>query len=668
MLHHSLSSAGTVQPNVFIQRSWERCGKQAGMLENEPVLLDRADLNSRIDQYASLLQAATPQIEATLGIVTQAQGIVLLSDASGVILHSAGNDAFLHRADQVALRPGASWAEDQRGTNAIGTALIEKAFIRVHGQEHFLSRNRILSCHAAPIRSPRGEILGVLDISGDARSLPDYTGDLVQITARQITAQILNSAATHIARLRFQREPGPFNAAQCGTLLIADGHIVGADEMAVALLDVPYSTLLDWPAERWLPQWKQLRSEPSLSYTTDGAALYAALHIERTGASTGRALSPSAVRAQPHTSSKPLPEKNPGTNTAKTGVELPLLAPELQTQLRQSTLAINADLGILLLGETGTGKEVFARHLHANSRWADGPFVAINCAALPESLIEAELFGYEPGAFTGAQRNGSKGRLRDANGGVLFLDEIGDMPLQLQSRLLRVLQERVVQPLGSDKSWPVQFGLISATNQNAETLNSEENFRQDLYYRIQDHLVYLPTLRERSDLRAFICTELRRHESTPSLIFDDAALDLLCAYHWPGNYRQLRSVLKTLAALLPAGSIIHPHSLPGHVLRAFHGHRHQDDDKRDIVYDAHKINSAHRSDSPDFSTDSASVSHRAVAGHDALPEMSLKALQSLRIRQALEKNRGNVSKTARELGLHRSTVYRQLASSADSTA
>lgn len=300
---------------------------------------------------------------------------------------------------------------------------------------------------------------------------------------------------------------------------------------------------------------------------------------------------------------------------------------------------------------------MFARHLHAHSRWRDGPFVAINCAALPESLIEAELFGYEPGAFTGAQRNGSRGRLREANGGVLFLDEIGDMPLQLQSRLLRVLQERVVQPLGSDKTWPVQFGLISATNQQAAALSREENFRQDLYYRIQDHLVQLPALRDRADLRTFICAELRRHEQTPSLIFADQALDVLCAYHWPGNYRQLRSVLKTLAAFLPAGSIIHPESLPAHLLQQMHtatgmtatttNHPGMPAAQADLATTITQTEARAWPDAP-------------MPSEKPLPEVSLKDLQVLRIRQALSKNRGNVSKTARELGLHRSTVYRQL--------
>ena len=660
MLHHSLNSTGTVQPNALIQRSWARCEKQAGALDSEPVLLDRAELNTRMDQYASLLHNATPHIAAASGIVAHAQGILLLSDASGVILHSTGNNAFLHKADQVALRPGASWAEDHRGTNAIGTALIENAFIRVHGQEHYLSCNHILSCHAAPIRSPRGDILGVLDISGDARTLPDYTGDLVRATARQIGDQILDLADTHIARLQFQRQPGLMNPALCGTLLIADERIVGASEGAAELLGMPLSLLLDQAVENWLPQWKQLQPHPSASHDVDGTVLYATLHFERVGVAKSDTTAAEQTDLEAPINARTSADKD-RTRPANLPVSsLPTLEPALQHALRQSTLAINADLGILLLGETGTGKEVFARHLHAHSRWRSGPFIAINCAALPESLIEAELFGYEPGAFTGAQRNGSRGRLRDANGGVLFLDEIGDMPLPLQSRLLRVLQERVVQPLGSDKAWPVQFGLISATNQQPDALAQEENFRQDLYYRIQDHLVHLPPLRQRADLRTFICAELRRHESSPSLIFDDETLDILCACPWPGNYRQLRSVLKTLAAFLPTGSIIRPQSLPAHLLQQA---RSAPPKTAEPEEDNPASTMVPASDALANNTDADTTVFTSLQSQSdrPLPEVSLKNLQTLRIRQALAKNSGNISKTARELGLHRSTVYRQLA-------
>ncbi|PJX28168.1 hypothetical protein CAP48_03065 [Advenella sp. S44] len=659
MLHHSLNSAGTAQPNTLIQRSWERCEKQVDTLAHEPILLDRAELNSRLDQYASLLETAAPHIATASGIAAQAQGIVLLSDASGVILHATGNNAFLHKADQVTLRPGASWAEDHRGTNAIGTALIENAFIQVHGQEHFLPRNRILSCHAAPIRSPRGEILGVLDISGDAHTLPDYTGDLVRIAARQIGNRLLDLAGRHIARLQFQRQRAPIDPLQCGTLLVADQIIVGANDAAADLLQVPLAALLDAPVDEWLPAWKRLHAQPEASYCADGTCLYATLHFESIGIATRSTWPPLHNDPPGAPAAKTAPAKNRGVPVPAHA--LPVLEPALEQQLRRSTQAIDADLGILLLGETGTGKEVFARHLHAHSRWRDGPFVAINCAALPESLIEAELFGYEPGAFTGAQRNGSHGRLRQANGGVLFLDEIGDMPLQLQSRLLRVLQERVVQPLGSDKAWPVQFGLVSATNKQPDALTREEHFRQDLYYRIQDHLVQLPALRQRADLRTFICAELRRHENIPSLIFDDHALDILCSYHWPGNYRQLRSVLKTLAAFLPAGSIIHPQSLPCHLL-----------EQSPLPFAACTDPAAKaHTDLPPARTQATGGGKRAdgssfsgtpaTPSHNALPEISLRDLQMQRINQALSRNRGNISKTARELGLHRSTVYRYLA-------
>src|SRR5690606_11043554 len=218
--------------------------------------------------------------------------------------------------------------------------------------------------------------------------------------------------------------------------------------------------------------------------------------------------------------------------------------------LDQAVRALDAGLAVLLCGETGTGKEVLSRHIHARSTWRDGPFVAINCAALPEHLVESELFGYEPGAFTGARREGARGLLRQAHGGVLFLDEIGDMPLALQTRLLRVLQEREVQPLGSDKRIPLAFGLLSASHQDLKALVAQGRFRADLYYRLQDMPLHLPPLRARPDLAAFI--EAAYRDLGGSLADETRAA--LAAHDWPGNYRELLSLLRRLRCRQPGPS------------------------------------------------------------------------------------------------------------------
>jgi two-component system NtrC family response regulator len=210
------------------------------------------------------------------------------------------------------------------------------------------------------------------------------------------------------------------------------------------------------------------------------------------------------------------------------------------------------DLSILLLGESGTGKEVIARALHRLSSRANGPFVAINTAAIPENLLEAELFGYEKGAFTDAAKQ-TKGKIELAQGGTLFLDEIGDMPLALQPKLLRFLQERVIERIGGRREIPVDVRVVCATHQNLEQLIAEGRFREDLYFRINDASIELPPLRERQEdiqvLARFFLHRYNLELKRNLLDFTDAALAAMEAYAWPGNVRELQAKVKSAVAL-----------------------------------------------------------------------------------------------------------------------
>ncbi|MET0053400.1 MAG: sigma 54-interacting transcriptional regulator, partial [Candidatus Thiodiazotropha sp. 6PLUC10] len=279
---------------------------------------------------------------------------------------------------------------------------------------------------------------------------------------------------------------------------------------------------------------------------------------------------------------------------------------------------LDAGIPVLIQGETGVGKEVFARRLHASSQRQSGAFVAVNCAALPETLIESELFGYTSGAFTGAQRSGMPGRVREADGGILFLDEIGDMPLNLQARLLRVLQERQVTPLGGGQPITVDFALLCATNRDLPMLVDKGEFRADLYYRIQDFTLQLPPLREREDCKQIIEEMMRMlGGSEKELTFSESAVAALVNYDWPGNLRQVTSTLRTLIVLSDPKQTIDLSQLPGEIQKP-------------------RINT--RTDKTD-----------------------LKQLTRQAIEKALSENGNNVSATARQLGIHRSTLYRQMA-------
>jgi transcriptional regulator of acetoin/glycerol metabolism len=295
-----------------------------------------------------------------------------------------------------------------------------------------------------------------------------------------------------------------------------------------------------------------------------------------------------------------------------------VLAAPVQQQLRQAVRVLDAGLPVLVQGETGTGKEVFARELHRRCARASQPLVAVNCAALPEGLIEAELFGYEEGAFTGARRQGSTGLLRQAQGGVLFLDEIGDMPLALQPRLLRVLQERELSPLGGGRPVKLDFALVCASHCDLQQAVAEGRFRADLYYRIADHVVHLPALRELDERGALL--QALWAPMAQGRVLQAEVLDVLQRQRWPGNLRQLQACLRTLVALTDPGEQITPAHLPAELVKV-----------------------------PVAAMASASTAQGGL--RDIAEDV---------MRQALQAADGNVSAAAKQLGISRSTLYRRL--------
>jgi transcriptional regulator of acetoin/glycerol metabolism len=298
--------------------------------------------------------------------------------------------------------------------------------------------------------------------------------------------------------------------------------------------------------------------------------------------------------------------------------------PVMAYNVRCAERLMNKDVSILLSGETGTGKEAFARAIHQASMRAGKPFLAVNCAAIPENLIESELFGYSDGAFTGARRGGMRGKIVQADGGTLFLDEIGDMALALQSRLLRVLEEKIITPLGSDKPVNVDLRVISASHRDLEQRVAQQEFREDLYYRLNGITLTIPPLRERRDRADLIrCVLAAESEGEPIDIEDDAfaALD---GYDWPGNIRQLRNVLRTAVALSENGIIRLP-DLPATITRT----------------------PLPCAGEPARSCIDPRLNTLAAAERDAL------LLE-------LERNDWNISATSSQLGMSRNTLYRKM--------
>lgn len=597
--------AGSVPETIL--RSWRRCQRQGLQAQSKPLVepVPGARLREMRERHETLWRLARAELELLSGDVAATGSIVILTDEKGWILDAEGNPAFLDKAGRVALMPGACWSEAHLGTNAIGTAIVEGASVEVRGGEHYFAPHGILSCASSPIFDPYGQLVGVLDISGDANVPHIHALGLVRLAVTHIEHRYFDAGIDGCELLRVHLDPTLLGTAREGLLAFRSGKLVAANQVGLTLLGLDRS-------EIGRVSYDALFDEPLSALRRDGVLL------DRHGHPLHGRVDAGDARPRPLASRQPITVSS-SARPARVG-EAVLFDRALETELERARRVLDADLPVLVQGETGCGKEVFARELHRRSARAGKPFVAINCAALPEGLIEAELFGYEDGAFTGARRNGNTGLLRQADGGVLFLDEIGDMPLALQPRLLRVLQERELSPLGGGKPIKLDFALVCATHRDLNEAIGAGRFRADLYYRIAHHAVQIPAVREHRD-REQLVRELwarlgqGRHLTTE-------ALAALADYAWPGNLRQLSACLRTLVALHDEGAVIGMPSLPAYV-------------------------PAMPASAP-----------RASEGQGAIND--LQAITDHAMREALQACGGNVSRAARLLGVNRSTLYRRL--------
>ncbi|MBP7580760.1 MAG: sigma-54-dependent Fis family transcriptional regulator [Vogesella sp.] len=590
-----------------ILHSWRRClglGLSAARLR-PPERLDNQRLAHRQQDNADWLQLARPAIDALFDSVVDEGHVVIVADRDGVILNQMGHPAFLDRAERVALLPGMDWREDVRGTNAIGTALVTGGAVRVRGSEHYLERNRQLSCTASTILDPLGQMLGVLDVSGLPRKLGEAQQLQVVTAVRHIEQRLFDEHTRSLHELRFAPDPATLATPRCARLAFDDdGVLRAANRTALSLLGLDwhclgqtrFAGLSGLSMEHWLS-----RHGSGVASLRHGGQLYSAsLHPPRPQQQATLLQSEAAPRTSRRQPRQESTAEKPGRKQ-----DLALPPGMLDTARR----LLEADIPVLVLGETGAGKERFVQALHAASSRAAAPLVAVNCAAIPEGLIESELFGYEEGAFTGARRQGAKGRLREADGGILFLDEIGDMPMSLQARLLRVLQERLVVPLGGGPGQKVDVRIVAATHRQLEQEVAAGRFRADLYYRLCHYPLTLPPLRERGDVAQLAANLLLQHGSAArGITLSPALADFIRRYPWPGNLRQLDNLLRTLLALADDGTVLTPAHLPA-----------------------------------------------SLRGQEDSPRHTANTLHSL-----LQQHGGNASAAARALGISRSTFYRRL--------
>ncbi|MBD8092194.1 sigma-54-dependent Fis family transcriptional regulator [Pseudomonas fluorescens] len=592
-----------------IARSWLRCLEDYHLdpaLTMAPTVLEHGRLLESRERMQQVLHIAGSEMNSLHQQLSGAGHAVLLTDARGVILNCVTAPAERQVFERAGLWLGADWSEACEGTNGIGTCLVERQSLTIHRDEHFRGRHTGLTCSASPVFDPYGELLAVLDVSSAreavSRQSQFHTMALVNLSAKMIeSCYFLRHFEQHWL-LRFHLQAESVGLFSEGLLAFdGEGRICAVNQSALNLLGQARGGLLGQPVEAFFEcTLDQLLSRASATViaswplcTRDGRTLFAAL------------------RGQPRSvlppMAKPEAPRLPG---------ICLGDPALQNDFRKALKVFERDVPLLIRGETGCGKEAFAKAVHQASLRTSKPFVALNCAAIPESLIESELFGYRGGSFTGALKEGMRGKLQQADGGTLFLDEIGDMPFALQTRLLRVLEDRIVVPIGG-AAQAVDVRIISATHRDLIERVRAGSFREDLYYRLNGLEVALPALRDRTDKAQLLDFILGQESAGQPVILDMAAREALLAYAWPGNVRQLRMVLRTLVALAENGRVVEA-DLPVNV----------------------------RMPSP----------VPCMPAHTSpLEEAERKTLLS-----ALEQHRWHITRTAEQLAVSRNTLYRKL--------
>ncbi len=533
--------------------------------------------------------------------------MIAFANADGLLLDIISDPSFSDASNAASIRPGTVWTESICGTNGLGTAAHLKRAIVVHGRDHFFSRYNNLTCVAAPIFAPDGELAGILDASSDCMSRQAHTQALVAMAATQIENGLFREQHRGNILIAFHNRGEYLHTLNAGLLAVDnEGRILAANRAASILLHgLPAS-----PGRRFADVFRTKFStfvdegrRKERQHLEDDVGSQFVSTIENTRQFP---MIQGVSRPRP-----PLPKE--------VAPQFVSADPTIAGVVRRVESAAARKMPILIRGETGTGKEQLARHAHAASGRA-GAFVPVNCAALPDSLIEAELFGYAEGAFTGARKGGSGGLFKEADGGTLFLDEIGDMPVTLQAVLLRFLDDWTVRPVGGAKR-QVDVLLVSATNANLDESIAKGRFRSDLLFRLNTLEVTLPALRERSDF-----TEIARHlieKIDPSADLTQSAIDRLAELDWDGNIRELRNVLSRLS-LGEHGNLIDEAAVESVV-----------------------------GDSFDEPLPGKAPGHRGLKN-------DLHEMQRAHVLTAYAETGNNISKTARRLGVSRNTIYRTL--------
>lgn len=559
-----------------ILSSWERCleyGVDPFQNYIHKSLKDQ-ELKMEKERNEKMLMYAEPVMKQLCQVIEGSNSVLVISDKNGYVLEMHGDSLTQKDAARINFYPGATWSEEVAGTNALGTVIKQKKPIQIVHTEHFCTGWHDWTCVSSPILNPiTNELLGVIDISGKWKGFPHHTFGMAISMSNMISNGIESKLLNDMTQLN------PFLLTAIGSLeegLLAidkNKNIIKSNSVIqrifgkemISLSQYPYfDVLIDkvlYGIEKFIKQEIDINRKlyvVSISpVNSDGESNVGVIvHLQE---------SKMIVQHQEkkQTTMKNTSQKNYSIHDIVGSSSI------LKKVLQKAQKAATVDSTLLITGETGVGKEVFAQVVHNESERKNKPFIAVNCGAIPRNLIESELFGYESGSFTGASQKGRKGKFELAQSGTIFLDEIGDMPLDVQVHLLRVLEERRIQRVGGDQSIPIDVRVIAATNKDLIEAVKNGEFRADLLYRLRVIKLEIPSLKERkADIPLLIqhfITKLSNKFGKIQIQFDPKVIEELQEYSWPGNIRELKNVVEQMLFNME-GNFISLNDIPDDIL------------------------------------------------------------------------------------------------------
>lgn len=623
---------GAITRSVVLD-SWLRC-KELGTDPYDGIgkdTLDPEKLQQLLKHNSKLVEVAKPFMHTVYQSVKGSGFMVVITDNEGRILHTCGDRQILDKAaSTIRFIPGTNWSEEAVGTNAIGTALAINNALQLSGPEHYCQSHHHWTCSGAPIHNCLGTTIGCFNLSGPAERVYSHTFGMVVAAVEAIENQLRKEQIQEEKNRAFELLTAASESVAEGLLAVDnDGRIIHINAVAQKIFGlsekVEAGQLLKsilGPDEKFSEMANQLlwKTDVEIVHDQGGGGIHcicsARPFYRKDGPIAGVVYTLREINKV-----RSMVNRMVGATARFYCEDIIGESEVVKDALKLIFVAADSRSNVLLTGESGTGKELFAQAIHNHSARSGGPFVAVNCAAMPRELIQSELFGYNEGAFTGAKRGGNPGKFELADQGTIFLDEIGDMPIELQVNLLRVLQERKITRVGGQKVLPINIRIIAATNKDLLKAVEEGRFRQDLYYRLNVLRIHIPPLRERGQDIELITMHLIKlfSESLGKEIkgVEPEFLEVIGNYSWPGNIRELQNAVE-YAMNVAEGDYLRPRDLP------------------------------------------IGIHSQPVLMQKVGKAASLTEIEKNTIVATLKKFEGNITKTAKTLGIGRNTLYDKL--------